>query len=237
LPNADGGSEHLCTETLNRPDAGLTDCIKEFGEKKSGFVVWELMVGRDNCRFPWGHPDGPKEPDQPFHGVVYPDGHPWDVGEVKALLGAAAFTALQKKVFEVEYFDGDFRTSKKKSITPVIDFDLNDEPGYGSPDASAGIGKDNYSIRWTGKLVAIGDGNHTFAADSDGVMRLWIGDTKVIDKTDHSRREVEGTIMLAKGKEYPVKVEYFHREGKASSHLQWSCPEMKKKVCVRVGQD
>ena len=90
LPNADGGPEHLCTETLNRPDKGLADCLRDLAGKQNGFVVWELMVGRDNCRYPWGHPDGPDEPAVPFHGVVYPDGHPWDVDEVKALLGDAA---------------------------------------------------------------------------------------------------------------------------------------------------
>ena len=112
------------------------------------------MVGRDNCRFPWGHPDGNDEPATPFHGVVYPDGHPWDVREVKVLLGDDRFAALKKKVFEVEYYGGDFKSRKKTSITPCIDFDLGNEPGYGSPDSSAGVGVDDFSIRWMGKLVA-----------------------------------------------------------------------------------
>ncbi len=230
LPNADGGAEHLCTETLNRPDAGLTDCIREFGAKKNGFVVWELMIGRDNCRFPWGHPDGADEPAQPFHGVVYPDGHPWDVREVEALLGDAAFAALRKRVFEVEYFDGDFKTSRKKSVTPVIDFDLGDEAGYGSPDASAGVGKDDFSVRWTGKLVAPAAGGYTFTGDSDGVVRVWVGEAKVIDKADHRRREAEGTVELAAGREYPVRVEYVHQDGGASAHLHWSGPDFGKRV-------
>ena len=235
LPNADGGPEHLCTETLNRPDADLVDCVKEFGAKKNGFVAWELMIGRDNCRFPWGHPDGPEEPAKPFHGVVYPDGHPWDVREVKSLLGDDGFAALKKKVFEVEYFNGEFKTRKKTSISPAINFDLEDEPGYGSPDSSAGIGKDGFSILWTGKLVASVTGAYTFAADSDGVVRLWIGETKVIDKADHKRREVEGTIDLTKGKEYPVKVEYIHRDGKASTHVYWSGRDFKKRILRSSG--
>ena len=31
LPNAGGGREHLCTETLNRPAKGLTDCLRRPG--------------------------------------------------------------------------------------------------------------------------------------------------------------------------------------------------------------
>ena len=154
LPNADGGPEHLCTETLNRPGAGLATCLRDLAGKRNGFVVWELMIGRDNCRFPWGHADGPDEPAEPFHGVIYPDGHPWDLREIGALLGDDAFASLEKTAFRVEYFAGAFATSRKTSLTPRIDFDLGDEPGTGSPDASAGIPKDHFSIRWTGRLLA-----------------------------------------------------------------------------------
>jgi len=236
LPNADGGPEHLCTETLNRPDADLTQCAKEFAAKTNGFVVWELMIGRDNCRYPWGHPDGPDEPAAPFHGVVYPDGHPWDLREVKALLGDAAFAAMKARAFSVEYFDGEFTASKKTSITPRIDFDLNDEAGYGSPDASAGIGKDRFSIRWTATLVAPTPGTYIFDVDTDGVFRLSVGQTKVIDKSDHKRREVTGTIDLTTRKEYPLTVEYVHSDGRSSAHLFWAGPGLKKQILQPTGR-
>jgi hypothetical protein len=150
LPNAGRGPEHLCTETLNRPDATIHDCLRDLAGQGSGFVVWELMIGRDNCRFPWGHPDGLNEPAAPFHGVIYPDGHPWDVSEIKALLGNIAFAELESNMFAVEYFDGEFASSKKKSITPWIDFDLGDEPGYGSPDASVGIARTTFQFAGPG---------------------------------------------------------------------------------------
>jgi hypothetical protein len=43
-------------------------------------------------------------------------------------------------------------------------------------------------------------------------------------------REVQGTIELTKGKEYPVKVEYIHQDGKASVHLYWSTRDFKRRV-------
>ena len=235
LPNADGGPEHLCTETLNRPDTGLVDCLHGLAGKKNGFVIWDLMIGRDNCRFPWGHPDGLDEPATPFHGVVYPDGHPWDVGEVEALLGDVAFNSLKRNVFRVEYFAGQFQTSKKKSITPRIDFDLDDEPGFGSPDASAGIGKEDFSMRWTGRLVAPASGSYTLLGDSDGVLRVWLHATQVIDKTDHKRHDVQGIIRLRGGQAYDVKVEYFHRGGAASNHIWWSGPGFRKRILLLDG--
>jgi hypothetical protein len=224
LPNAGGGPEHLCTETLNRPGAPIQTCLRDLAGQQNGFVVWELMIGRDNCRYPWGHPDGLNEPATPFHGVIYPDGHPWDVGEVKALLGDSAFAALEDQVFMVEYFQGKFATSKKKSITPWIDFELGDEPGYGSPDASAGIDKDDFSIRWAGRFVAPASGLFTFSAVCDGELELAIDDAKVIKRGDDARGEAQGKIELESGQTYSVMIGYFHRKGPASCEVSWSGP-------------
>lgn len=81
----DGGSEHLCTETLDRPGVDVPKLVKYFSARKTGWVLWELMIGRDNCRFPWGSPKGAPEPTIPFHGLIYPDGHPWSHEDIKAI--------------------------------------------------------------------------------------------------------------------------------------------------------
>lgn len=232
LPNASGGPAHLCTETLNRPGAPIQACLRDLAGQQNGFVVWELMIGRDNCRYPWGHPDGLDEPAVPFHGVLYPDGHPWDISEVKALLGDTAFAALENRAFTVEYFQGQFATSKKKSITPWIDFDLGDEPGYGSPDASAGVGKDDFSIRWTGKFVAPASGIFTFSADCDGILQLKVDNALVIDKTDHRRSEAVSKIELKNGQTYSVRIDYWHEKGASSNHIRWSGPNFSKQVFI-----
>ena len=110
-------------------------------------------------------------------------------------------------MFRVEYFNGAFRESKKVSITPCVDFDLGDEPGYGSPDASAGVGKDDFSVRWTGRLVAPASGAYTFSGDCDGLLRLWFDETLVLDKSDHGRRTVQGKTELAAGRSYRVQID------------------------------
>ena len=117
LPNADGGPEHLCTETLNRPDKGLVDCLRGLAGKKNGFVVWDLMIGRDNCRFPWGHPDGPDEPAAPFHGVIYPDGHPWDVGEIEGPARRSRFQLLKEQGVPRGVFRGPVPDKQEEVLT------------------------------------------------------------------------------------------------------------------------
>lgn len=83
----DGGSEHLCTETLDRPGVDVPKLVKYFAGRKTGWILWELMIGKDNCRFPWGSPLGAAEPITPFHGLLYPDGRPWSAEDIKLIRG------------------------------------------------------------------------------------------------------------------------------------------------------
>ncbi len=215
LPNADGGPEHLCTETLNRPHAGIPKILEDIAGKGNGFIVWELMIGRDNCRFPWGHPDGADEPAVPFHGVIYPDGHPWDVDEVKALMGGDRFAATGW--FDVSYRQGRFGRELKRSITPLIDFNLGDEPGTGSPDASAGIPKDDFSIIWNGTFSPEETGLHEFAVLADGHAELRIGGRTVASGSG----DTSGTIHLEKGRSQKVELRYHHLSGVSRMKATW----------------
>lgn len=83
----DGGPEHICTETLDRPSVDVPKLVDYFSARKTGWVIWELMIGRDNCRFPWGSPPGAEEPKTPFHGLLYPDGHPWSQEDIRKIRG------------------------------------------------------------------------------------------------------------------------------------------------------
>jgi hypothetical protein len=201
---------------------------------KTGFIVWEFGIGRDNCRFAWnqngGHP-ATEENAAPFHGMVYPDGHPWAVDDVKAFKGAEAFA--KTPLFSVEYFkDDSFSESVKKSVTPFIDFDLMDEPGNGSPDACAGIPREHYSIRWTGTFVPSATGPCVLHADGDGVIKLLVDGKAVIDKKDAPRHDASGEIQLEKGTTHPVVVEYSHTTGKASLHVTCEEPGKPRQVLM-----
>ncbi|WP_168735946.1 family 43 glycosylhydrolase [Cohnella fermenti] len=227
-------SEVLADEVMNRLTQTVPGVVENFGDKGLGFVMWELGIGRDNTRFPWGSDVNPltEEPTVPFHGVVYPDGHPWDVNDIRALVGDAYDTL---PIFNVQYFkDTSFSQLAKKSITPRIDFDLGDERGTGSPDPTAGIGEDNFSVRWNGTIQPAATGDYTIFADSDNIARVWIGGTEVIDKESNVREEVSGTISLTGGDKLAVTVEYVHATGAASLHLSWSGPGMAKQVMLPV---
>ena len=68
------------------------------------------------------------------------------------------------------------------------------------------------------------------------VARLWIGESKVIDKTDHKRHEVTRMSDLAGGKASPVKLEYIRRDGEASAFVYRSGRGFRKRSLQPNGE-
>ncbi len=224
-----GDFQTLCTECMNRKDQSVPGIVDHF-QGKNGYIFWELGIGRDNCRFAWEHTvkDPEKEePTVPFHGIIYPDGHPWSIDDARALMGEKAFESTP--AFTVQYFrDDHFVNWAKTSITPMIDFDLDEETGTGSPDATARLPQDHYSITWTGMIAAPADGVFTFYADGDGKVKIEVDKKVIINKTAPGRSEVSQTATLAAGKRVPVRIMYSHGTGRASLHFFWSGPGLEK---------
>jgi len=216
------GPTVLNTESMQRGSQSVPGIVSNYGGRATGYIMWEFGIGRTNTRFPWGSPDGAAEPTTPFHGVVYPDGHPWAVNDVVALNGNMANLPL----FNVDYFNDNFGTLKKSSVTPMIDFDLNTERGTASPDASAGVNETNYSIRWNGTIRPTSTGSFTFYADADNIARIWVNNVQVVNKTGGARATVQGAINLNANTNYPVRVEYVHGSGASSMHVTWSGPNL-----------
>lgn len=234
-PKIKSGPESLNTECMCRERQTVSSVVAQTKDKW-GFVLWELGIGRDNCRFPWsGSEKNPlkAEADKPFHGVVFADGHPWSEDDVKALMGDAAFAAAP--AFNVTYYKDDkFTDLAKQSITPMIDFDLMDEEGYGSPDVFAGIPKDHFSVDWKGTVQPTATGTYTFFTDGDGSIQVFVDGQSLIDKTTPDRSEVSHTIDLTAGQPVPVEVKYVHATGPASLHFDWSGPNLAKTVVLPV---
>jgi hypothetical protein len=230
-----GAPDALCSECMNRSGQTVPGIVEHFKDK-TGFILWEFGIGRDNCRFTWqenrDHPRTEETP-KPFHGVVYPDGHPWSIDDVKALLGAEGFA--KAPLFVVEYYkDAHFGELAKKSVTPMIDFDLGTERGTGSPDASADIPQENFSVRWTGTILPPAPGTYTFHVDGDNEVKLFVNSKLVLNKKKAGRKEVSKKIKLAGGNPVAIKIEYVHAAGEASLHIAWSGPGLGQQILTPI---
>jgi len=120
------------------------------------------------------------------------------------------------------YFD---QMNLTGNTTERIDGPISFDWGNGTPGV-AGIGADNFSVRWTGFVTAPVSGNYVFRTRSDDGVRLYINGNLVINNwTDHgATNDDSAPITLTAGQRYPVTMEFYENGGQAVAQLSWSGP-------------
>lgn len=92
--------------------------------------------------------------------------------------------------------------------------------------------EDMFSIRWTGKIAPRYSERYTFRTQNDDGVRVWIGDTLLID--DWKGRPVvaenRAEIVLEAEKRYDLKIEYFNGGDLGVLRLYWSSPTQKEEI-------
>ena len=114
--------------------------------------------------------------------------------------------------------DGTFFNSLTYAQTdPVINFSWNGAvPAPGVP----GI---NFSVRWSGQILAPVSGQITFTATVDDGIRVRVNNQLIIESwTYQAPTAYSGTISLTAGQKYDIQVEYFQGGGGAVAQLAWS---------------
>ena len=96
---------------------------------------------------------------------------------------------------------------------------------WGMMNPAPGIPADDFSARWTGKLVPTMSGKYRFGAIADDGVRVYL-DGKLIaeDWTDHAPATVTGEVTLEAGKSYDIKMEYYESKIGAVARLAWQPP-------------
>jgi beta-glucosidase len=120
----------------------------------------------------------------------------------------------------------EFFANKNLEGPPVltrIDPEVNFDWGTGSPGPEVPV--DEFSARWTGKLVPAVCGKYQFGAIADDGVRVYL-DGKLIaeDWTDHAPTTVTGEVNLEAGKTYDLKMEYYENKVGAVAKLVWQPP-------------
>ncbi|HLK56366.1 MAG TPA: PA14 domain-containing protein [Chthonomonadaceae bacterium] len=102
-------------------------------------------------------------------------------------------------------------------VDPTVNFNWNGN----SPTTN--IPRTRWSARWTGKVQALCGGVYTFQTITDDGVRLWVNGQLIIDNwTDHAPTTDTGTITLAAGQKYDIKLEYYQNGGGSVMQLFWS---------------
>lgn len=127
-----------------------------------------------------------------------------------------------------EYFDRIDRSASEISDSWVADAERRDEVvnfsfGSGSPGL-AGVGNDDFSIRWTGQLLADETDSFRIHTITDDGVRVWLNDSLIIDRwvNQGPTEIISNWLPLTDGEKYELRVEYYERGGGATAKLYWS---------------
>ena len=89
---------------------------------------------------------------------------------------------------------------------PTVDFDW----ASSAPDPA--VQADNFSVRWSGQVMAPVTGTYTFTTTSDDGVRLYVNGQLLIDNwTDHAVVQNSGTIALVANQRYDIRMDFYDR--------------------------
>ena len=110
-----------------------------------------------------------------------------------------------------------------------IDRNISFDWGLGSPDPK--IPSDNFSVRWTGKLIPPETRVYEIALSTDDGVRFWLNGRLLIDSW-HDRPVTTDKVQvkLEAGKEYDIKIEYYEHRGFAVVQLGWDYEEVPEEI-------
>ena len=111
-----------------------------------------------------------------------------------------------------------------------FDSQVNFNWGGGRP--ATGLGIDDFSVIWEGRIEIDVTGDYQFSTLSDDGVRLSVNGNVLIDNfTDHApRRDTSAPINLQGGEFYDVRLEFYERGGGAVAQLEWDGPTFIRQV-------
>jgi len=116
-----------------------------------------------------------------------------------------------------EYFDN-MNLSGEPVLTRIdsmVDF------SFGANSPAPGIGEDQFSIRWRGKIIPPENIHHIGTSCDDGSRLYLDGKLLIDDWTEHGEKPISAEVELKPGKEYEVVFEYFENRLGACARLTW----------------
>ncbi len=108
----------------------------------------------------------------------------------------------------------------------LVDFD------YGLNSPASAVSVDNFSARWTGKIIAPETGLYRFHTYSDDGVRLWVNGTLLINNWTYHGPTLDNSqaIKLTRGQRYDIKLEFFEGGHSSIIRLMWTPPRKTQRL-------
>jgi len=137
-------------------------------------------------------------------------------GDFKISVQAATGNGLAVKYFR----DPELQKIADEGATSQLDFDVGDH----TSNANVAV-VDGFSMLWSGYVKPTSSEEYTFhtkVAEADERVKLWIDDQWVVDQwTSLSSTAPTGTLWLAGGILYDLKMQYKEVNGHSATSLHW----------------
>jgi hypothetical protein len=155
------------------------------------------------------------------------------IGTFRGSSGRMTLPAAASQGLKGEYFKSRrlWRQEERvlERIDPVVQFDF----GVAGPEPDK-FDPDQFSIRWSGSVLAPETGEYEFLVRTEHAARLWLNDSKrpLIDAWVKSGNDTEhrATIFLLGGRVYPLRLEF----SKAKQGVDDSKDKKKKRPAVKA---
>ena len=102
-----------------------------------------------------------------------------------------------------------------------------------SPDTA--IKTNRFAVLWTGKIQTKYSEQYTFYLTTDNPIRLWIGDSLLIDKWQNDLlHEYSNTMQLSEFTKYKIKIEFLKKSDSSAIQLAWSSASQLKEIVPKI---
>lgn len=150
--------------------------------------------------------------------VNFIDGVPLVEDRLEIVTSEHMFAPDGKPGLKGEYFANDSLHGEPLIIRrdETVNFIFQDEPLSGMP-------KDNFSIRWSGSIMAPSSGHYSFGVSADDGCRFYINDSILIDDWNMGGEKlIKCEYFMKAGELYQIKIEYFDWMYRGSVSFSWS---------------
>ena len=119
-----------------------------------------------------------------------------------------------------------FNNRELKGEPALVRMDEQVNFNWGSSSPAAQVAEDNFSVRWTGKLMPPESGKYQLGFAGNGGVRVYLDGKLVVDElTNRRTRTITKEINLETGRAVDVRIEYFENANHyAAAKLVWSPP-------------
>jgi len=226
----------LIERTMPEDEAEL--CVGKEAEQVAAYIFHAFYSPKARAAI------APAGPARPILSRLTVDQHRNTIADLVARYTPAVKPGRDEAGWDAEYYRSKGMTKaadkKLERIDPQIAFN------FGTNSPASGISAEQFSIVWTGSVMARHTGTYEFRTRTENGVRLYLNrdpkprdrrmrddssaarQTALIDDWVSSGPEIRTTsvrVFLLGGRRYPIRLDYFkYKEAHGSVHLEWKPP-------------